>query len=91
VHELGAGIRFDEDQLPSSEPLPAAVGPVGDESCSKPMQPAAETAAMDSTATRIRFFMLFISVGTRTDFAQQYSWKEEVYQPENPLFRAFYG
>lgn len=91
VHELGAGIRFEEDQLPSSELLPAAVGPVGVEARSKPMQPAADTAAIDSTATRIRFFMFVISVGKRADFARQYSWKEKVYQPESPLFGAFYG
>jgi hypothetical protein len=70
-HELGEGIRFAEDQVPSNELLPAAVGPVGVLSCSKPMQPDARSAD-DSTAMRIRFFMFFISDGKRADFARPY-------------------
>ena len=70
VQELGAGIRFDEVQVPIRELLPAAVGPASELVRSKPTQPAAETAATDSTAVRIRFFMFYISVAGRANFAR---------------------
>jgi len=69
--ELGAGMILDDDQLPISELLPAAVGPVGVLLCSKPMQPPL-TRAADSAAMRMRFFMFCFSVATRADFARQY-------------------
>src|SRR5215207_4681181 len=62
VHALGDGIRFDDVQLPRNAPLPAADGDVRLLVCSTPMQPVAVSADSESIATRIRFFMFFISV-----------------------------
>jgi hypothetical protein len=89
VHELGAGIRFDavrlDDQLPISALLPpAAAGPVSELSRSKPMHPVAENAARDNTATRIRFFMIYISVRQRADFARGNSQGGEKYTSQRP-------
>lgn len=82
LQELGAGIRFDEVQLPISELLPATVGAVGLLSRSKPMQPPAMNAD-DSTAMRSRFFILFISVAARADFARQgFAGRKKYTKPE---------
>jgi hypothetical protein len=81
VQELGEGMILDEDQLPSSELLPAASGPVGVLLCSKPVQPEAMSAD-ESAAMRMWFFMFFISDGNRPDFARPYSQEEKVYQPD---------
>lgn len=63
VQVLGVGTRVDDVQLPSSELLPAAVGSVRELLRSKPAHPTAADAAIDTTISRIRFFIGFIRCG----------------------------
>jgi len=63
VQVLGVGTRVDDVQLPISELLPAAVGSVRELLRSKAAHPTAADAAIDTTISRIRFFIGFIRCG----------------------------
>jgi hypothetical protein len=65
---------------------------VGVLSCSKPMQPVAAIADNDSTAIRMRFFILSVSDGRPANFARPVSQgEEEVYQRVAALIASFCG
>lgn len=61
VQVLGDGIRLDDVQLPSSELLPASLGPVEELRRSKAVQPMTTLAANAIATIWIRFFIICIS------------------------------
>ena len=61
VQVLGDGIRLEDVQLPSSELLPASLGPVEELRRSKAVQPMATLAVNAITIVWIRFFIICIS------------------------------
>jgi hypothetical protein len=61
VQVLGDGIRLDDVQLPSSELLPASLGPVRELRRSKAVQPITTLAANAITTIWILFFIIGIS------------------------------
>ena len=61
VHAFGDGMRFEDDQLPSSALIPVADGPVTLLLRSKPMQPAA-AAATDKMSRKGTFFISHLTI-----------------------------
>ena len=58
VHELGDGMMFAEDQLPSMAFTPVAEGPTSPLFRSNPTHAEAEAAANDNATINVRFFMV---------------------------------